>query len=69
MFFTRRPIVVIIKEIHMADLTKLETDMDALTAKLEAYLAAQAVPIPPVDDQPAVDALDAKVEVLIAKIP
>lgn len=50
----------------MADFTKLEADLDALAARLDAFMAAQ---VPPVDDQPAVDAADAKVEALIAKIP
>lgn len=49
----------------MADFTKLEADLDALNAKVDALLAAP----PPVDEQPAVDQADAKVEAIIAKLP
>jgi hypothetical protein len=67
MFFNRRPNVVINLEINMADFTKLEAELDALNAKIDAILANQ--PAPPVDEQPAVDAASAKVEAMIAKLP
>jgi hypothetical protein len=58
--------IILNQETVMADFTKLEADLEALTAKLDAFMAAQ---VPPVDEQPLVDAADAKVEALIAKIP
>jgi hypothetical protein len=67
MFFNRRPRVVINLEINMADFTKLEAELDALSAKIDAILANP--PAPPVDEQPAVDAASAKVEAMIAKLP
>lgn len=51
----------------MADFSKLQADLDALNAKVDELLASQNPP--PVDEQPAVDAADAKVEAILAKLP
>lgn len=51
----------------MADFTKLNADIAALSAKVDALIAKTAPP--PVDEQPAVDAADAAVEAIMAKIP
>lgn len=50
----------------MADFTKLNADIAALSAKVDELLAKQT---PPVDEQPAVDAADAAIEAIAAKIP
>lgn len=55
------------KERHMADFTKLNADLAALSAKVDELLAKQNTP--PVDEQPAVDAADVAVEAIMAKIP
>jgi hypothetical protein len=55
------------QENYMADYTKVNADLVALSAKLDALLAKQAAPV--VDDQPTVDAIAAHVEALLAKIP
>ncbi len=55
-----------LERLEMADFTKLNADIAALSAKVDALLAAQK---PPVDEQPEVDAADAAVEAIIAKIP
>lgn len=52
----------------MADYTKLDADLAELSTKLDILIAKQA-PTPPVDEQPAVDAADAQVQAMIAKIP
>lgn len=51
----------------MADLTKLNADIAALSAKVDELLAKANTPPP--DEQPAVDAADAAVEAILAKIP
>ena len=51
----------------MADFTKLNADIAALSAKVDELLAKQAPP-PPVDEQPAVDSADAAVQAITAKI-
>lgn len=51
----------------MADYTKLNADIAALSTKVDELLAKQNPP--PVDEQPSVDAADAAVEAIIAKIP
>lgn len=51
----------------MADFTKLNADIAALSAKVDELLAK--VNALPVDEQPAVDAADAAVEAVMAKIP
>lgn len=54
----------------MADFSKLNDDLAALSAKVDTLLAAQAPPPPPpADEQPAVDAADNAVQAIIAKIP
>ena len=54
----------------MADFTKLTAAIEALAAKVDALLAAQtAPPAPVVDEQPAVDAAEASVEAITAKLP
>jgi hypothetical protein len=55
------------EEIVMADFTKLNEDLAALSAKVDALLAKQNPP--PVDEQPQVDAADQAVGAIIAKIP
>lgn len=55
------------EEIVMADFTKLNADIAALSAKVDALLAKQNPP--PVDEQPQVDAADQAVEAIAAKIP
>lgn len=49
----------------MADFTKLNDAIAALSAKVDAQNAKPA----PVDEQPAVDAATAAVEAIAAKIP
>jgi len=51
----------------MGDTTKLKSDVAELAAKLDAFLAKQ--PPVPVDDQPEIDAIDADIQALAAKIP
>lgn len=69
----------------MADFTKLHASIAALGAKIDAHAAADvakdakiadleaqlaaAQPPVPVDEQPAVDAADAEVEAISAKLP
>lgn len=59
----------------MADFTKLNADIAALSAKVDAQnahiadLTAQLAAAQPVDEQPAVDAADAEVNAINAKIP
>lgn len=55
----------------MADFAKLNDDIAALSAKVDDLIAKQTPPAPPpvVDEQPAVDAADAAVEAILAKIP
>jgi outer membrane murein-binding lipoprotein Lpp len=50
----------------MADFTKLNADIAALSAKVDELLAK--VNPPPVDEQPAVDEANAAVEAIMAKI-
>jgi hypothetical protein len=52
----------------MADFTRLNAAVADLNAKVDALLARPAPP-PPVDDQPAVDALAAQVESIATRIP
>jgi hypothetical protein len=52
---------------HMSDFAKLTADLAELSAKVDTLIAKQAPP--PVDEQPAVDAADAAVQAIIAKIP
>jgi len=61
----RRPIIHL--EINMADFSKLNADIAALSAKVDELLAKQNPP--PVDEQPAVDQADAEVEAILAKLP
>lgn len=56
------------QEAIMADFSKLNSDLADLNAKIDALLAKSAPP-PPADDQPAVDAADAAVQAIAAKIP
>ncbi|MGY3527268.1 hypothetical protein [Bradyrhizobium sp. USDA 4452] len=51
----------------MADFTKLNEDIAALSAKVDALLAKQNTP--PVDEQPQVDQAAAAVAAIAAKIP
>jgi hypothetical protein len=51
----------------MADLTKLNADIAALSTKVDELLVK--LNTPPADDQPAVDAADVAVEAILAKIP
>lgn len=51
----------------MADFTKLNADIADLAVKMDALIAKTNPP--PVDEQPAVDAADAAVAAVIAKIP
>lgn len=54
----------------MADFTKLNADIADLSSKVDALIAKVGTPPPPpVDEQPAVDALDAAVLAISAKIP
>lgn len=52
----------------MADFTALNAAVADLSTKVDA-LNAKPAPVPPVDDQPAVDAVTAQVEAVAAKIP
>lgn len=52
----------------MSDFAKLTADLAELSAKVDTLIAKQ-VPPPPLDEQPAVDAADAAVQAIIAKIP
>jgi len=52
----------------MADFTKLNAAVADLSAKVDA-LNAKPAPVPPVDQQPDVDAVTAAVEAITAKIP
>lgn len=49
----------------MADLTKLNDSIAALSAKVDELLAKPQ----PVDDQPAIDAAVAAVDAITAKLP
>lgn len=51
----------------MADFAKLNEDIAALSAKVDALIAKQNPP--PVDEQPQVDAADQAVQAIAAKIP
>lgn len=51
----------------MADTSKLKADIATLSAKVDELLAKQSPA--PVDDQPDIDAADADVQAIIAKIP
>jgi hypothetical protein len=51
----------------MADFGKLMADIADLSAKVDALVAKQNPP--PVDEQPQVDAADAAVAAIAAKIP
>lgn len=67
----------------MADFTKLTADIAALSAKVDAFVASDtakdakiadleaqlAAVVPPVDEQPAVDAADGAVAAIAAKLP
>ena len=58
----------------MADSSMLMDHLNTLKLKLEAMLAApappEATPAPaPVDDQPLIDAADAVVQDMLAKLP
>jgi len=55
----------------MADFSKLTADLEALSTKVDALIAAATPPVPEpvIDDQPAVDAASATVEAILAKIP
>lgn len=65
--FCRRLLTIITnQETIMSDFSKLNADIAALSAKVDELLAKQ---VPPVDDQPAVDAVDAQVTAILAKIP
>lgn len=55
-------------ETIMADLTRLTAAADAISAKIDA-LASKPAPVPPVDDQPAINALADHLEAIAAKIP
>lgn len=58
------------EEVAMASFDKLNADIAALNARLDALLAKQnPPPVPPLDEQPQVDAADAAVEAILAKIP
>lgn len=57
------------KEKVMADFTKLMADLADLSAKFDAFVASHPPPVPPVDEQPQVDAADAAVQAITAKIP
>lgn len=64
----------------MADFTKLNADIVALSAKVDAFVASDAAKdatiadltaklAAVVDEQPAVDAVDVAVEAVAAKLP
>ena len=55
-------------ELLMADYTILNASVAALNAKVDAFLAKPA-PVPPVDEQPTVDAIAKQVDDITAKIP
>lgn len=55
-------------EKHMADFTKLNEDIAALSDKVDVLVAKANTP-PPADDQPSVDQAAAAVEAIMAKIP
>lgn len=58
------------EEVVMASFDKLNADLVALSAKVDALLAKQPpAPDPAPDEQPQVDAADAAVEAISAKIP
>jgi hypothetical protein len=59
------------QEILMANYDKLNADLAALSAKVDGLIAKVNAPAhdPVVDEQPAVDAADAAVADIIAKIP
>lgn len=60
------------EEVVMASFDKLNADIAALNAKVDAFLAKPApvpAPDPVPDEQPQVDAADAAVEAILAKIP
>lgn len=52
----------------MADTSKLTTAVNDLAAKVDA-MNAKPAPVPPVDDQSAIDAITTQVEAITAKIP
>lgn len=60
--------VIYNQENLMADFTALNAAVADVSAKIDA-LAAKPAPVPPVDDQPAVDAITAQVAAIAAKIP
>lgn len=64
-------LIVLMLERNMADYSKLMVDLEALSAKVDAMLVPVPVPepVPPIDEQPAVDAADAAVEAILAKFP
>jgi hypothetical protein len=64
MIFFKRKMEIIV---HMANYDKLNADLADLSAKVDALVAKQNPP--PVDEQPAVDAADAAVVAIAAKIP
>lgn len=51
----------------MADFTKLNETLSALSGKVDELLA-KANPPPPADEQPAVDAAEAEAAAILAKI-
>jgi hypothetical protein len=55
-------------EAIMADFTKLNAAVADLSAKVDA-MNAKPAPVPPVDEQPTVDAVTVAVEAIAAKIP
>lgn len=57
-----------VQEKIMADYSKLMSDIAALSVKVDTLLAKPG-PAPAPDEQPQVDAADAAVEAILAKIP
>lgn len=65
------PILVRFLEMIMSDYTKLNSNIETLSLKVDALLLkANAPPPAPVviDEQPSVDAIDAAIVAMIAKI-
>lgn len=52
----------------MADLSRLTAVAETISTKIDA-LNAKPPPVPPVDDQPAINALADQLEAVAAKIP